>query len=303
MLLQDVRYALRSLWYSKGFAITAILCLAFGIGLNSTIFSLVDGVLLKPFPYHEPDRLTFVRGTYPPEDVWSAGISTLDFRDYQAATKQLASMGGVQFRSLTIADGAGEPERFSGAFITWNLFPLLGVTPVLGQPFSEAHDQPGAPPVVLLSYTIWNSRYQRDPGVLGRSVLINGKPAVVIGVMPERFEFPELQKLWLPVRAMLTTENRSDRSLNVFARLAPGATIAQAATEMDAIGKRLAQTHPATNKDWSASVVTLREEFIPADVTLVISLMMAAATIVMFVACSNVANLQLARASTRRREL
>ena len=302
MLFQDVRYALRSLWYSKGFAITAILCLGFGIGLNSTIFSIVDGVLLKPFPYNDPDRIVVPAMHNRPLDISEGSFSYLDYRDLKAAASSYATVAVVTYRSLTISDG-GEPERFQGGLVSWDLFSMLGVAPILGQPFGPAHDQPGGGGVALISHALWKTRYQSAPSVIGRQILVNAKPVVILGVMPEGFEFPENQKLWIPIAPVVSNDARNNRSLNLFARLKPGVSVAQAATETDAIMTRIAAEHPDTSENWGAHVNSLREEFIPADVSLVIWLMMGAATIVLFIACSNVANLQLARASTRRREI
>jgi len=302
MLLQDIRYTLRSLWHSRGFAIVAILCLGFGIGANTTTFSILDGVLLKPFPYQDPDRLVILGMRNEPLEVVNSGVSYLDLRDWQAETKTLEAIGGVQGRSLTISDG-GEPERYVGALITANLFPLLGIQPVAGRGFSAEHDSPGGGGVVLLSYAVWKIRYNLDSSVIGRQILVNAVPTVIIGVMPEHFEFPNRNKLWIPMAPTASKEARNVRSVFTFARLDPGVTQAQVETEIESLAARLAAAHPDTNKDWTSRVFTLGERFIPPDVTLVIWLMMGAATLVLLVACSNVANLLIARASARRREI
>ncbi len=302
MLLKDVRYTLRSLWHAKGFATVAILCLGFGIGLNTTIFSIVDGVLLKPFPYEDPDRIVILSSANQQARVVNGGISYLDLQDLGRQSTTLARIAAVQGRSLTISDG-GEPERYIGAAISWDLFPLLGVAPILGQGFTAEHDQPGGGGVVLISHAIWTRRYQADPAVLGRRILLNGVPAVILGVMPERFEFPEVQKLWIPLGPLAAKDSRNNRSLFTFARLSPNASFDQVTAELKAATATLASQYPDTNANWSAHPRTLRQEFIPPDVSLVIWMMMAGVTMVLFIACSNVANLLLARASARRREL
>jgi putative ABC transport system permease protein len=303
MLLQDLRYGLRSLWLSKGFATVAILCLGFGIGLNTTIFSIVDGVLLKPFPYQDPDRLVVALTANQKAGVTQGAVSYLDLKDWREASHTLTAMAGVQNRSVALADGGGEPARFLGAAVSWDLFPMLGVNPILGHGFAESDDRPGADGTVLLGYSVWATRYQRDPNIVGRRVLINAAPAIVIGVMPEKFEFPNNQKLWLPLAPYASTDKRDARSLTVFARLAPGTTSAQAQAELSGIAARLAQQYPLTNQDWGARIGTLRERFIPPDVSTVIWLMMAGVTLVLLIAGSNVANLLLARASVRQREI
>lgn len=302
MLFQDARYALRGLWHSRGFATVAILCLGFGIGLNTTIFSIVDGVLLKPFPYDDPDRIVNLSSLNEKAGVNEGGMSSLDLADLRSSAKTLSRIAAYQGRSLTISDG-GEPERYVGGAVSWDLFPLLGVTPILGQGFTVEHDRPGSGGVVLISHAIWTIRYHADRGVIGRRILLNGAPAVIIGVMPERFEFPEIQKLWIPLGPAAFKDPREARSLFTFARLAPGATLEQVRAELKTITATLAAQYPTSNEHWSAYPQTLRQVFIPPDVSLVIWMMMAGVTLVLFIACSNVANLLLARASARRREL
>lgn len=303
MLLSDVRYALRGLWLSKGFATTAILCLAFGIGLTTTIFSIVDGVLLKPYPYADADRLRILGQDNGPQEATESWVSYLDVRDWKAAATSFEAITPIAFRTFTVLDG-GEPQRYPGALVSWDLFPTLGVHPIAGQGFTAAHDMPGTDGgVVLISHALWSNRYQRDPQVVGRVIRVNGVPSTIIGVMPERFEFPENQKLWVPVTPFASKEPRGNHSLLPFAKLKRGVTQAQAEAELKGISRRLAEQYPETNKDWEASIRTLRDEFIPPDVRNIILLMMAGVTLVLFIACSNVANLQLARASARRREI
>lgn len=300
--IRDLRYALRGLWLSKGFATVAILCLAFGIGLNTTIFSVVDGVLLKPFPYTDPDRLRVLGLENRPLQRYRDWVSYLDLRDWKATASSFDGIAAFAFRAFTISDG-GEPTRYQGGLITWDLFPILGVQPILGQGITPEQDAPGGGGVVLISHLIWTARYHQDPQIVGRKILVNGTPVVVVGVMPEHFEFPEDQTLWLAATPVVHRDPRSNHGLFTFARLKPGVTDAQAEAELKGISRRLAQQYPDTNKDWEASIRSLRDEFIPPDVTRIIWLMMAGVTLVLFIACSNVANLQLARASGRRREI
>jgi predicted permease len=303
MFLQDVRYAIRSLLKNRGFTAIAVACLALGIGVNSTIFSVVDGVILKPYPYPESDRLIVVNGTNQSEGIRRAGLSYQDYKDYRDANSTIAQLAAFTERSLTIADSAGEPERFRGATVSWNLFHLLGMPPIEGRNFTQDDDRPGAEPVVLLSYDVWERRYQKDRGIIGRAINVNGRPHTVIGIMPPRFLFPENQRLWVPISTYQESAPRTQRSLQVFARMKPGVTPQQAETDLKALAARLAKTYPVEDANWSIVTRSLGEWMLPADVKLVILTMMGAVTLVLLIACSNVANLLLARASARQREI
>ena len=301
MLLQDIRYAVRNLSRSKGFATVAILCLGFGVGLNATIFSLIDGVLLKPYPYTDPDRIVVVGEQRRNTD--EAGLSYLDMRDWKEANSVFTTIAAVSGRSLTVADGSGEPERYLGAGVSWDLFPMLGTHPIRGRDFTPEEDREGAADVVILGYDVWMHRYGGSEDIVGRSILVNSKPHVVVGVMPQGFAFPNNQRLWVPLVPMVAKDLRTFRGLFAFGRLKPGITIDRARQELDAIAKRLAAEYPTTNEGWVSHLRTLREAFLPREVPLVLGLMMAGVTLVLFIACSNVANLLLARAAGRRREI
>ena len=302
MLLQDIRYALRSLWHSKGFATVAILCLGFGIGLNATIFSVMDGVLLKPYPYEDPDRILIVQ-TRNQKTENTAGLSYLDMRDWKAATSSFTTIAATSSRSMAVAENGREPERYPGAAISWDLFPLLGTSPILGHGFTADDDKEGAPGVVLLSHDLWMLRYNGDRNVLGKTILVNAKACEIIGVMPPHFQFPQNQRLWVPLTPLVAKDPRDFRGLFAFGRLKPGASAATAKQDLDAIATQLAATYPTTNEGWTANLATLRQQFLPPEVPVVIYLMMGGVTLVLFIACSNVANLLLARATGRKREI
>jgi putative ABC transport system permease protein len=302
MLLREIRHAVRSLWHSKGFAAVGILCLGFGIGINTAIFSIIDGVLLKPLPYDDPDRIV-VLGTQRIKEGDGAGLSIADLRDWKAATKAFTTIAAVAPGSLTVIDGAGEPERYNGARISWDMFRLLGIRPILGRDFLESDDQPNAAGVAVISHMLWTTRYESDPNVLERSISINGTAHTIVGVMPPNFEFPGRQRIWVALQPRLFKDPRDRRYLFTFGRLRPGVTPERAISDLDTIAARLAREYPATNEGWSAQLHPLRESFIPSEVQLVLGLMMAGVTLVLFIACSNVANLLLARATARKQEL
>jgi putative ABC transport system permease protein len=228
-------------------------------------------------------------------------VSYQDLRDLEERSTVFSQMAGLGGRTIALSD-QGEAERFQGAAITWDMFPILGVQPLLGRHFRADDDRPGAEPVVMLSYEIWQRRYQGDPNIIDRSVTVNGRPHTVAGVMPIGFNFPENQKVWIPLGPTAATEPRTSRYLFTFARLKDGVDIAQARAELQSISSALAVAYPTTNDGWNTTATTLSDEFIPDDVRLVLFTMMGAVTLVLLIACANVANLMLARSSGRQRE-
>jgi putative ABC transport system permease protein len=301
MVWQDLKYSVRTLLSSPGFTATAILCLAMGIGLNGAIFSVVDGILLQPFPYRDPDRIVVVEPTLKREIGYA--FSWLDYRDYREQSRSFETMEAFTGRTLTITDGASEPARYIGAPVSSGLFTLLGTPPALGRDFQPADDRANAEPVVILSDELWRLRYHSDPAIIGRGISINSVPHTVIGVMPPGFMFPSVHRLWVPLARYYEATPRDARSLDVFARLKPGVTREQASADLQAIGARLAAAYPRENENWSADARPLKEWMIPDDVQLALLSMMGAVTLVLLIACSNVANLLLARASIRHREI
>jgi putative ABC transport system permease protein len=301
-LLPDIRYSLRVLAKDRGFTIVAVLCLALGIGVNTTVFSVVNAVLLRPAPFHELDRLVTVdevRVRHPEDE---SGPSFQNFRDYRDRNRSFASMGAFTARSLTLSDGE-EPERLPGMVVSWDLFPTLGVRPRLGRGFRPEDDRPGAAGTVLLSHEVWTRRYHADTAILGRTIAVNGLPHTIVGVMPERFKFPKNEELWVPISPILDRTARTDRGLGVIARLRPGVTPAQARGDLAAVAKQLAVEFPRDNQGWTAKHESFAEWLTPADTRLIILTMMGAVSFVLLIACANVASLMLARAGARQREI
>src|SRR6266542_1981508 len=186
MLLQDIRYAIRTLLKNRGFTAIAVICLSLGIGANAAIFSVVDGIILQPYPYADAEHIVVLRSTNQRLHVNRGGLSFQDFRDLRDGSTTLSAMAAFTTRSLTLSDGAGDPERYPGAAISSNLFDLLGTPPVLGRSFSPDDDRPGAEPVILLRDEVWHRRYSGDPHIVGRATSVNGRATTIIGVMPPR---------------------------------------------------------------------------------------------------------------------
>jgi putative ABC transport system permease protein len=302
VLLQDLRYAARTLRFHPGFAAVAITCLALAIGVNTMVFSIVEGVLVQPLPFADPDRIMQLNESNPQSGIVRAGLSYLNLRDWEERSRSFAAIAGTSQRSFALAD-RGDAERYDGAAISWELFSLLGVAPAVGRDFVATDDRPGAEPVVLLSDEIWQLRYHADPAVVGRSVSINGRPHTIVGVMPPNFEFPMFQKLWVPLTPLAHEEPRDRRGLMTIGRLAPGVSMTVAGDELRGIAADLSRAYAATNDRWSAAIRPVKDTFIPAEVRLVLLTMMGAVTLVLVIACANVANLLLARAAARRREM
>jgi putative ABC transport system permease protein len=298
---QDLYYAARTLRLNLGFTAVAVTCLALAIGVNTMIFSIVNGVLLEPLPFADPDRLMVLNESNPPLGFRRSSVSFANLRDWRERSRSFSTLAGIQMRSLTIVN-RGDSERYSGAAISWELFSTLGVRPAVGRDFVAADDQPGAEPVVLLSDEVWRVRYDSDPTIVGRSLLLDGSPYTVVGVMPPEFEFPVAQKIWIPLAPLASGEPRSRRGLMTVARLAPGVSMETAQEELRAVAAGLAREFPENDR-WTAVARPLEEDFIPNEVNLILLTMMGAVTLVLVIACANVANLMLARAAARRREI
>jgi predicted permease len=301
--LQDVRYALRTLRKSPGFTASAVLCLTLGIATNTTLFSVLNAVLIRPLPFEKPEQIVFLRDADPRNaDNW-ASIGFQNYKDLKAQARSFSAMGAISGRNLAITEGE-EPERLNGQAISAALFPLLGMRPQLGRLFREDEDQPGAPGVVLLSDEVWHRRYAGDSSVLGRVISINNNPHTVVGVMPHRFKFPGDAELWVPIAPLLSNDRREWRGVIAYARLKEGVTLQQADREVEMLAENLDRQYGLDpQRRWIGDVSDLGAITIPDEVRLIVSTMFGAVTFVLLIACANVANLMLSRATSRQREI
>ena len=299
-LWQDLRYGVRMLARSPGFTTVAVLTLALGIGANTAIFSVVNAILLRPLPYKDPQRLVMVSKENPRRGVYRNHVSPPDFADWREQQEVFVDLAAFYQESFHLT-GTREPERVLGCRASAGLFPLLGVEPVLGRSFAAEEDQPGRERVVLLSHSLWQRRFGADLDVVGERLTLDGEAHLVVGVMPRGFDFPGDAEFWKPLA--LTPEQLDDRErgahyLLVVARLRPGANLEQAQTEMDIIAARI---NERTRAGWGAEVAALHEVTV-GGVRPALVLLLAAAGLVLLIACANVANLLLARASQRQKE-
>ncbi len=302
-LWQDLRYGLRMLAKNPGFTIVAVIALALGIGANSAIFSVVNTVLLRPLPYKNPERLVMVweenskQGF--PQDT-PAAANYVDWRDQNHVFAAMAAMTEISF-NLT---GVGDPERIDGQRVSASLFPLLGVEPQAGRAFRPEEDKPGANHVVMMSYGLWQRRFGGDRAIVGKPINLNGESFTVVGVMPRQFQFPsQNDQLWIPI-AFDSKEagDRGSHYLKVIARIKPGTTLPQAQAEMTTIAARLQQQYPATNTSIGA-VLTPLHEHVVGKIKPALLVLLGAVAFVLLIACANVANLLLARAAVRQKEI
>jgi putative ABC transport system permease protein len=302
-LLQDLRFGVRLLVKDRWFTAIAVIALALGIGVNSTVFTFVNAVLIRGLPFDDPDRIMAL-GTRDARNR-DRGLSYLEFQDWREGNRAFSGIAAFSGQTMNVSDEGRAPERFGGPYISANAFTLIGEKPLVGRDFLPEDDRPGAPPVVLLGNGIWKNRYGSDPAVIGRTIKVNELPATIVGVMPEGFKFHINADLWVPLAHLtgLAEQKREARNFEVFGRLADGVTIAQARAELNGVASRLAHDFPATNKDISPTVMTFNERYNGGQIRLMFLSLMGAVGFVLLIACANVANLLLARSANRSREI
>ena len=302
-LIQDLRYAARMLVKNPTFTAVAVLTLALGIGANTVVFSVVNGVLLRPLPFPEPDKLVWVQSASLGAANWAGGpISPPDYKDFREQAKSFERVAAFITNPSTLS-GTGDPERVPGAVVSADFFDMLGGRPSLGRTFLSDDEQVEMPQVVVLSHGLWERRFGGDPGVIGKSMTVDGKNLNIVGVMPAGFDFPEKADLWEPLPLKFGQMSvRRFHFLSVIGRLKQGVSLQQAQTEITGICRNLAKLYPDSNTDYGAQLVLLQENIV-GSLRPTFTVLMVAVGFVLLIACANVASLMLARASSRQKEI
>ncbi len=302
-LRQDLRFALRLHLKRPGLTAVAVLSMALGVGVATAAFGVLYGLLLRPLPFRDSDRLVAVSAVHE-EVAWASGsVSYPDFQDFQRESPAFEAVEAHRGAGSLVLAGPEGPERIDVDAVSAGLFPLLGVEPVVGRQFLPQEDRPDQPGVLLLSHALWQRRFHGDRSVVGRTIQANGKPYRVVGVMPPGFQFPDRQEAWVPLRSRWAKGTRADRIVQVLARLRPEARLPAAQAEVEAIARRLAARFPDSHSKWSARADPIRRKLVPAAIEAPFLLAAAAAAGVLLLACANVGGLLLTEGDGRRREL
>ncbi|PYI91185.1 MAG: ABC transporter permease [Verrucomicrobia bacterium] len=306
-LLQDIRFGARMLLKHKGFTAIAVIALGLGIGANTAIFSLVNGVLLRPLPFPDAERIIYFEGKNPAAGITESNISYLDFTDWSQQTDLFASTAAYWTGNANLDADGGEPEAVPRAGVTTGFFSVLGVQPVLGRAFVPEDDKPatfagGRGTVAIISHGLWKRRYGSDPAIIGRVVQMKSRPLTVIGVMPPGFEYPEQTQIWVNSAVNLSEEPRDNRAWSAIARLNSNVDMKQAQARVSAINAQLDKQFHETNKGWDVSLWTLHERLV-REVKPSLLALLGAVGLVLLIACANVATLLLARSAARQKEI
>jgi len=301
VLLQDLRYGWRMLAKNRGFTAVAVIALALGIGANTAIFSVVNGVLLRPLAYRDPERLMRLRETSP--DFSSMAVAYPNFLDWKEQNRSFAVLAAFRWQDYDVT-GGGQPEHLSGKMVSADFFRVLGIHPVLGRDFDRT-DRLGATPVALISGGLWSRRFASNPAALGSQVMLNGQSYTIVGVIPADFQFEGAAEVYTPLAQwddILARSREMHPGMNVLGRLKPGVTQAQAQSDMNALAARLAEAYPKSNSKHGVNMAPLASTIV-GDVRPTLLVLVGAVGFVLLIACANVANLLLARATGRQKEI
>jgi putative ABC transport system permease protein len=301
-LWQDARYGFRMLWKNPGFTFVAALTLALGIGANTSIFSVVNAVVLRPLPLPDAEQLVWFDGVNPARGITESSLSMPDYLDWRNQSDAFQSMTAFVQGSAILSDEGSEPERVPRGVVTASFFPTVGVNPAQGRALLAEDELPGSEPVAVLSHGLWQRRFGANPNVVGSKFTLSGRSVMVVGVMPAGFDYPGRAQLWSALKTGAEDQRRDNRYLHVLARLKPTVTLAQAQTQIDALSARFAQQYPETNGGQSAKLTGL-QEWTTRSVRTSLLLLFGAVGFVLLIACANVANLLLARSAARRKEI
>jgi putative ABC transport system permease protein len=285
-----------------GFTLVAVITLALGIGANTTIFSFVNGILLRSLPYPQPERLVLLDENALKRGITSMGVSFPNFLDWREQNRVFEDIAAYDTSSLALTGGGGEPEQLQGAEISQGLFEILHVSPLMGRTFTAEEDRPKHDTVVILSHGLWQRRFGGDSAIIGQSIMLNMRPFTVIAVMPPDFRFPEVAEYWVPLALDTQMYTRNDHGLEAVARLKDGVSIERARAEMSDLAERIEQQNPVTNEGLGVSVTGMHQA-LAGDYRQALVILLSVVGCVLLVACANVANLMLVRATTRQKEI
>ena len=300
-LIKDLRYGIRSFLKRPGFLLIAVSTLALGIGATTAMFTVVNSVLLRPLQFPEPDRVIQFQGMNPRMGIPESSMSAPDLVDWQRQSQSFEQIAGFIPGGLILGVGE-ETERVRATFVLDGFFPIFKTNPLSGRVLQADDMPPGREPVLVISYALWQRRFGGNQNVVNTKVTMNGKPATIVGIMPAGFNFANDSEAWTPLQLDLAKEARDDRYLAVVGRLKPGASISQARAEMDTINERLAQNYHETNDGWGVRLTELRESLV-GQLRTSLLILLGAVACVLLIACANVANLLLARAMYRQKEI
>ena len=305
--MNDLKFAFRQLRKSPAFTAIAVFTLALGIGANTAIFSLVNGVLLRPLPFPNAERIIYFEGRNPAQGITDSNISYLDFTDWSQQTDLFASTAAYWTGNADLSGDGAEPEAVPRAGVTTGFFSVLGVQPFLGRAFVPEDDRPasfneGRGTVAIISHGLWKRRFGSDPAIVGKQVVMKSRPLTIIGVMPPGFEYPEQTQIWVNSAVNLSEEPRDNRAWSAIARLNSNVDLKQAQTRVSAINAQLDKQFHETNKGWDVSLWTLHERLV-REVKPSLLALLGAVGLVLLIACANVANLLLARSAARQKEI